>query len=557
MTKKKFADNVWERNANGQLNMSLANRQQIRNLLNETGPGFCLAKWSQVTMHLGNGLTHSCHHPGAHKIPLEELAENPGALHNTKYKKYQRKLMLSGQRPSECDFCWRVEDNNEFSDRVLKSLSEFSSDYYDQIVNYTGEEDHYPAYVEVSFGRTCNFACSYCGPAFSSKWEQDISKSGPYKVIYQEYNAVQESEKHYNNNEHNPYIEAFWRWFPDAYKHMQVFRITGGEPLLIKDTFRVMDFLLANPNPNLELAINSNACPPGDIWETFVKKVKRLVENNCVKKFDLYTSAEATGERAEYIRDGMDWNMFTKNIEYFLTETRNTRVVIMSTFNILSASTYQELLTWILDLKRRYSYHGLFKWFEDLGFSRHEQGELPYQDRVVPGSNAVHSRVGVDIPYLRHPAFLDVAMCTHEQINDYLIPALDFMYSNLSSAEYFGTSRFEDYECMKLKRNVSDCINKSVQVYPDGTHQNKTIAYARAQFYKFVEEYDRRRKKDFLKTFPEYTGFYDLCRIEHEKLFPVQHRTIIEKVKQDDQVQNTLAVEQTVGPDASDSDTNV
>ena len=82
------------------------NRKQMRDLLNKTGKGFCLAKWTQVTMHLGNGLTHSCHHPGAHSIPLDELKKNPSALHNTEFKKERRKEMLNGQRPKECDFCW-------------------------------------------------------------------------------------------------------------------------------------------------------------------------------------------------------------------------------------------------------------------------------------------------------------------------------------------------------------------------------------------------------------------------------------------------------------------
>ena len=64
----------------------------MKELLNTTGPGFCLAKWNQVTLHLGTGLTHSCHHPIPNKIPLEEVIKNPHALHNTSYKKKQRKL---------------------------------------------------------------------------------------------------------------------------------------------------------------------------------------------------------------------------------------------------------------------------------------------------------------------------------------------------------------------------------------------------------------------------------------------------------------------------------
>jgi len=61
--------------------------EKTREKLNNVGCGFCLAKWTQVTMHLHNGMTHSCHHPTTHKIPLTEIANDPKALHNTNFKK--------------------------------------------------------------------------------------------------------------------------------------------------------------------------------------------------------------------------------------------------------------------------------------------------------------------------------------------------------------------------------------------------------------------------------------------------------------------------------------
>ena len=47
----------------------------------------CYAKWTQVSMHLTNGKTHSCYHPPTHDINVEELEKNPSALHNTAEKK--------------------------------------------------------------------------------------------------------------------------------------------------------------------------------------------------------------------------------------------------------------------------------------------------------------------------------------------------------------------------------------------------------------------------------------------------------------------------------------
>ena len=104
--------------------------------LDKVGCGFCLAKWTQVTVHLQNGHTHSCHHPKTHKIPLEELKRNPSALHNTIFKKKRRKEMLQGGRPKECDYCWNIEDNSDrFSDRVFKSQESWSLPHYDEIKN--------------------------------------------------------------------------------------------------------------------------------------------------------------------------------------------------------------------------------------------------------------------------------------------------------------------------------------------------------------------------------------------------------------------------------------
>ena len=124
----------------------------VRDKLNDVGPGFCLAKWTQVTMHLQLGHTHSCHHPSTHQSSLKELKRKPTALHNTNFKKRRRKEMLEGQRPAECDYCWNVEDNSDrFSDRTFKSGENWSKPYMDEIKQLNWREDYNTRYVEVAF----------------------------------------------------------------------------------------------------------------------------------------------------------------------------------------------------------------------------------------------------------------------------------------------------------------------------------------------------------------------------------------------------------------------
>ena len=111
----------------------------MKDRLNEVSPGFCLAKWDQVTMHLHNGMTHSCHHPHPHKVTIEEVKKNYRAIHNDPMKLEQRACMLRGERPEPCDYCWRVEDNNKdaVSDRYLKSSNLFEH-RFDKIVQRIG-----------------------------------------------------------------------------------------------------------------------------------------------------------------------------------------------------------------------------------------------------------------------------------------------------------------------------------------------------------------------------------------------------------------------------------
>ena len=86
----------------------------------------------------------------------------------------------------------------------------------------------------------------------------------------------------YKKADHNPYIEAFWKWWPDLYKDLHTFRITGGEPLLSPDTFKVLEYIQENweQNPNLSLAINTNLAVPQKLMDRMIDICEDLVNNN-------------------------------------------------------------------------------------------------------------------------------------------------------------------------------------------------------------------------------------------------------------------------------------
>jgi len=340
-------------------------QKEVQKQLDETSPSFCLAKWLQVTLHLQNGRNHSCHHPGTHAVSFEEIKENPTAIHNSNYKKGLRKQMLEGERPPECQYCWNVEDlpGDYMSDRIMKSAdSIWAQPYREKVLGNEWDENINPTYVEVSFSNVCNFKCSYCSPVHSSQWVHEVEKEGPYMITGRGHNNLeyykQNKEMPIHHKDHNPYVEAFWEWWPDLVKDLRVFRITGGEPLLDKNTFKVLDFLYDNPQSQLEVDINSNLGIPDKQLDLYIEKVKRLVDEGKVKKSRLYTSVDSHGEQAEYGRSGLDYNKWLSNMDKVLTELPLTKITIMCTTNIFSITTFDKLLKDILFLKEKHKVLG-------------------------------------------------------------------------------------------------------------------------------------------------------------------------------------------------------
>jgi len=527
MTKKKLNDVIWLRYDNGQVQANHGeNFKTAKTLLDSTGPGFCLAKFTQVTMHLGTGMTHACHHPVPHDIPLDEIENNPAALFNTKHLKHARKEMLEGKRPSECDYCWRIEDNGGNSDRFFKSIEPWALGEHDKIQVSNPNDDIYPSYLEVDFSNVCNFKCVYCGPEYSTQWVEDLKRFGPIKLL-DNTKQVQWAQGYqedldslaYKNREFNPYVDAFWKWFPEAYKHLKVYRITGGEPLLSKETFKSLDWFIENPNPDLEFNINTNLGAPNKLWNQFVEKLTVLASTRSVKRFTVFTSVDAWGKKAEYIRPGLDFELFKKRYEQLL-KIPNVRATIMCTFNILSVTSIKELLEWQLDLKRKYNNSNMAaSWEVEYGIELGEVGKS-FVERKVRNPDQ-ESVVGIDMPYLRQPWYLDAQYIDKAIVQQYLIPAINFMANNTAQHIWNSHQGFEDYELEKMKRIVIQILAKIKMVE---TGDNADTILNRAKFHDFVNQIDKRSGSNFLETFPEMKDFYEMCGKMKKSKYIVQDK---------------------------------
>jgi len=451
----------------------MSNEQRIEELkqkvikINNISPSFCSAKWLQTTLNLQNGYNHSCHHPSPHKIQLSEL-QNSASLHNSSYKKEQRVKMLKGERPQECDYCWNVEDLDKsyFSDRHYKTADYWAWDRIDEVARSDPYADINPAYLEVSFSNVCNFKCSYCSPEVSSKWMEEIERHGPYPTFNSNHNLdwlKQVGRFPYKHSDDNPYVNTFHKYFPTIIDDLRVFRITGGEPLLSKDVQKTLSYLIDNPKPKLELAINSNLCVDDKLIDSFMETINKL--SNSVKRVDIYTSLESIGDQAEYSRYGLNYNKWIDNVRKILGNTNST-VSIMTTMNVLSLPTTTDFLDLVIELRKEFNL------------------------------TSANNRVPVSINYLRWPPHLNVLILPKDLRKHF---AKDILAKSELLLKYYIKA-----EHARLYLEEWDQIKR----FCDYLTNNETRIDLQEDFVKFINEYDLRRGTDFISTFPQYENFW-------------------------------------------------
>lgn len=435
-------------------------RQQV---LDPLSASFCAAKWYNATIWLGSGQTTSCHHPPAHAIDAQAVRTNPAALHNTPQKKDDRRKMIAGERPAGCEYCWKIEDmgRDDVSDRVYKSKI-YPIKALNDAYSTSFESDVDLRTLEIAFDRTCQFACSYCNPAFSSTWVKDIRSNGPYTNLVSDgrnhFTHTHESSQLYRYGETNPYVEAFFQWWESSlHTSLQELRITGGEPLMSGHTWKLIDWFKENQGKsNTRLAINSNLGTDVDTG--------RLLESIKGIPVEIYTSMEATGAQAEYIRDGLVYTDWQSNVVKLLDA--GVTVHFMATINALCLESLTYHLEYLVELKKKYS----------------------------------RDQVNFTLNILRFPSFQSPLVLGDELRDKFKQQLIDFVvrhkgYNYLHEHEINHTLRLIDYlDVVKTPHSESFELSK--------LHND---------FKEFYRQYDQRREKNFNKTFPVIGDWYRNC----------------------------------------------
>jgi hypothetical protein len=221
-------------------------------------------------------------------------------------------------------------------------------------------------------------------------------------------------------------------------------------------TWKLIDWFKANQGKSAtRLAINSNLGTDVDI--------DRLLSSTQGLDIDLYTSNEAIGLQAEYIRDGLVWDSWANNVQRLLDSGQFRGIHVMCTINALCLESLDQLLDCIVNWKLKY------------------------------GAEAISFTLNI----LRFPSFQSPLVLPNELRTAARDRLVDFV------VRHKGHSYLQEHERNHVLRLI-DYLDIVKTPHSEAFELDKL----RNDFRQFYQQYDQRRGKNFAETFPELAEWY-------------------------------------------------
>lgn len=287
-------------------------------------PTICQLKWNSSTVFLTTEETASCHRTELHRFKTDSFD-----FHNTWDKEHDRKLMLQGKWPVwGCDHCKTIEQAGGYSPRIV-NLDRPGVHAPLELDSNIDASRLTPRIVEVYFDNTCDLKCVYCGPKFSSAWDDENIQFG--QPAFAKSVDIESNKK------------KMFEWLTANGRHLTNLNITGGEPLYHSELDKCVELFDQYPATELCLQITTNLNCDLSHLQTTVERIKQLVDLGKIKEFKLVASLDGWGSEQEYVRYPLNLNAWEKNFEYLLEQSW-IDLTINSTLTILTVKTLPALL---------------------------------------------------------------------------------------------------------------------------------------------------------------------------------------------------------------------
>ena len=325
---------------------------QVFPIRNDTA---CVYKWGWNTFRLYNATSSSCHRVNPVAVSLDKFDD----FHNTPEVLNDRQKMLAGKWPGRgCEYCENVEKQGGVSDRLYhNNIPGLTPVDFDPV----GDQKVTPRIVELYLSNTCDLACVYCLPGFSSRNNEELKKYGPYPIGILPVQQITDKDQ---------YFTAWLNWLDKNYQDLDRVSILGGEPFLQKEMWNILEFISNRRNQNLTISINTNLNSKTDTIKRFVEICKNLIINRKIKQVHISASLDCWGPQAEFIRNGLVLGQWQENFEY-LIQHKWLSISVHQVITSLSIGTALDLQQRIAEYKKQnpkitQAYHVVDSGYEEI-----------------------------------------------------------------------------------------------------------------------------------------------------------------------------------------------
>lgn len=254
---------------------------------------FCILPWINLATTV-NGRIRTCGYAkNTSEVDQPHLSMPIMEAWNTEYFKSIRKAFLNGEKHSNCNRCFYMDEIGGLSKRQIENKTWEDRFDFDQLISETKNDGSLlfgPKILDLRTENTCNLKCIICTPGSSSKWSEDKQLDGKYQnTIFSNSYNIWKNEEGY-----------IWKYIEENYKDLTLLSLLGGEPLAAKSHKKLLDFLSKHSDDHeIELRYVTNGTL---ITDDIIEKWSKL------KHVCLSISVDAIGGKNDYLRFPANWN---------------------------------------------------------------------------------------------------------------------------------------------------------------------------------------------------------------------------------------------------------
>jgi len=283
--------------------------------------------------------------------PIGFIQDAPLEYHwNSEVMTRVRRQVLRGERPSECERCFSLEDQGVGSLRqrhIENKIPESRINLYPDALTKMRHDFTMPFEIptmELKLNNLCNLACRMCHPMDSTSW----TDWGEIKEFYKKENNIIYTIVEEHGLERKPHLDKFqdnpewWASLEKLLPHFRRVEFAGGEPLMDPQHYRILD-MLAPYGDQIEIKYATNLSMLGKsnrtVWE-YWPKFKSVAVN---------VSIDGIGSSYEYVRGNASWAELINNIKQIQTIPNISRIVGAVTVQVSNVLALDKIIEYFLD----------------------------------------------------------------------------------------------------------------------------------------------------------------------------------------------------------------